>query len=187
MYLLPRNSIFAARKRPAARTSNLLGGHFGKSSLVSTPDAVQADFFFGASFLWTTSTLPLQLRWFQETSGVRRGLVYQLNNLALLLSFLACRILIVPYLMHTYGVMKGGLSLYQVPFAAPGTLFFNEGWFRGKTGGGVSPLQDFAHLLAPHQEEVETGRSSLVWGMREVERGGGYIWHCRIQRGTNFA
>ncbi len=74
---------------------------------------LQGDFFFGASFLWTTSTLPLQLRWFQETSGVRRGVLYQLNNLALLLSFLACRICIVPYLMHTYGTMKGGLSLYQ--------------------------------------------------------------------------
>jgi len=97
----------------------------------------QADFFFGASFLWTTSTLPLQLRWFQEASGMRKGVLYQLNNLALLLSFLACRICIVPYLMHTYGAMKGGWSLYQVHHMTPKAVncLENEKYERGVWSG----------------------------------------------------
>jgi hypothetical protein len=45
---------------------------------------------------------------------MRKGILYQLNNITLLLSFLACRICIVPYLMHTYGAMKGDWSIYQV-------------------------------------------------------------------------
>ena len=68
---------------------------------------VQGDFFFAALFLWNVSTVPLQLRWFQSTSGMQKGLLYQLNNLALLLSFLPCRILTIPYLMQLYGATKG--------------------------------------------------------------------------------
>lgn len=68
---------------------------------------MQGDFFFGVFFLWNTSTVPLQLRWFQAAAGISRGLLYQLNNMALLLSFIPCRILIIPFLMHMYGAMKG--------------------------------------------------------------------------------
>ena len=74
---------------------------------------MQGDYFFGAFFLWNTSTVPLQLRWFQSTSGIQKGPLYQLNNLALLVSFLACRILIVPFLMYAYGKQKGW-SLFEV-------------------------------------------------------------------------
>lgn len=66
----------------------------------------------------SASTVPLQCRWFLNTSGVRKGPLVSVNQSLLVASFLVCRVALVPYAAWVYSVSLG-IGFRQLPLVVP--------------------------------------------------------------------
>jgi len=78
----------------------------------------QGDCLLGCSFLIEASTPFVSLRVILVHLNMKDGLLYILNGLAMLVSFLCCRVLLFPYLYSWYARAMG-LSLLEVIVAIP--------------------------------------------------------------------
>jgi len=78
----------------------------------------QGDCLLGCSFLIEASTPFVSLRVILVHLNMKDGLLYILNGLAMLVSFLCCRVLLFPYL-YTWYASAMGLTLLEVILSVP--------------------------------------------------------------------